>query len=241
MYLKTALYTNLQSVDADQHKGYYFEAQANYKFAENFHACPVALVEFPLLSKNYPIAFVEIENRVTPIAVLGIRKERNVFIDSKQQWLANTYVPTLIRTYPFTIDKQATTLQLSMAANAKQLNKDKLGVRLFEEDGTLGEQMQLALNFLKSFHPELEKTQDFCEHLQASAVLQQNPTQFILPTGEASTINSYLTVDKNKLHALKDSELALLARKGFLEGIYSHLNSLHHFEHLINLTRSSRR
>ena len=47
-----------------------------------------------------PIGFIERGGHYSPVALMGLTKEANVFVGPAGQWLGG-YVPAVLRTYPF--------------------------------------------------------------------------------------------------------------------------------------------
>ena len=73
-------YQKLIMIDKKIHKNVRFMPVKDYNFASGTNSLPLAGVEFPEASKEYPIFFVETpSHEITPIALVGLRDKENPF------------------------------------------------------------------------------------------------------------------------------------------------------------------
>jgi hypothetical protein len=78
----------------------YVTLPKNFKFASKINSVPLAVTEFEMACRSYPIVFSSGET-VAPVSIVGLREEENLFLDEESAWLSNIYVPAYIRKYPF--------------------------------------------------------------------------------------------------------------------------------------------
>ena len=97
--MSTLFYRNPVLLNAGQHAASGLREIRDFSFAREANAIPVNLVEFPLVARHYPIAFVGGDNPY-PAAIVGL-KEGNLFIDGEGAWKPGCYVPAYVRRYPF--------------------------------------------------------------------------------------------------------------------------------------------
>src|SRR3546814_1115256 len=101
--------------------------QAGYAFAADANSVPLVFSEMATACRHFPIVFTE-GQQPSPVAVLGLRGQENLFVDAEGQWRANTYIPAYIRRYPFIFmenaDQSQFTLCVDTAAASVQESSD---------------------------------------------------------------------------------------------------------------------
>jgi len=203
------------------------KSEADYSFAAAANSVMLAAVEFAPACAHYPIAFgARPDGRMTPLAVLGLRDNENLFVDEHGAWLTDCYVPAFVRRYPFvsaeTPDKS---LQVCIDADFEGFSKTE-GTPLFQTDGQPAETLRHALDLVQDYHGECVKTEAFCLRLQELKLLKEVSIGLQQPDGEAYTLGGLHVIDEARLMALKGPQLAELARDGHMAFIYAHIFSL---------------
>uniref|UniRef100_UPI001C6FFE3A SapC family protein n=1 Tax=Rahnella variigena TaxID=574964 RepID=UPI001C6FFE3A len=92
-------YKNPVPLDANRHGNLSLKANFGLSFAAKVNAVPINLIEMPQICHAYPIAFSPDDN-ATPVAILGLRDNENLFLDKDGQWASDLYIPAYIRRYP---------------------------------------------------------------------------------------------------------------------------------------------
>ena len=73
---------------------------SSYAFAAKQTLIPAVVAEFSAAMHDYPIVFAEYGGEMTPLFLLGLAREENLFVDSQGKWRAG-YIPATVRRYPF--------------------------------------------------------------------------------------------------------------------------------------------
>jgi hypothetical protein len=200
---------------------------------------PVNAVEFAPLSLHYPVVFAAGTNPPAAIAVLGLRRDRNLFVDADGAWAADTYIPSYVRRYPFILarndDGSEFTLCLDMASD-KVSNKAE--TPLFE-NGEAAEIARKALEFCMAFQREARESEAMLAKIAEHDLLVQNEGRFTLPSGEVLTVNDFRVVEEERLNALSDEAFLDLRRAGALPVIYCHLLSMRNWPALLRLSAAA--
>jgi len=97
---RPVLYKNPQPLNAERHKGKSLRAVTSYAFAARANSVPMNGNEFPLVMHDYPIVFTP-GDPITPVAVMGMRADQNLFVAPNGAWMEGRYIPAYIRRYPF--------------------------------------------------------------------------------------------------------------------------------------------
>ena len=213
----------------------------DYDFAKDINAVPLMSVEFDLACPEYPIVFTGDSATIMPVALLGVRDNENLFVDSTGTWKGK-YVPAFVRRYPFvfsSVDSQNFTLCIDETYPG--VNRQGRGERLFDADGQRTQYIQSVLNFLQSYQAQHEATRAFCARLFALDILEPMQAQFVLKTGQQMLLSGFLSVNREKLRNLPAEELSKLAQSGELDLIYAMLHSQRNFTPLAERLTSNDR
>src|ERR1700761_6114129 len=75
---------------------------ADFKWLANLPVVEVVVGEFSSTASTYPIFFVEREGGYTPIALMSLTNDQNMFVEPDGRW-SGYYLPAAFRRFPFTI------------------------------------------------------------------------------------------------------------------------------------------
>lgn len=196
----------------------------------------VAGTEFTDACKEYPVVWVAAGKSddgkplVAPIAVFGLKGEQNLCIEG-DAWRVR-YVPAMLRLYPFALARVAAT-EMVVCMDESWVGFGNQGQALFEADGepskfTLDVQKQL-----ENFEQEVERTRLAGVMLVDKGLLRDMRFDATLPDGSKLVVDGFLTIDEDKLAALPEADLLLLARNGLLGLIHAHQISLGNMAKLV--------
>ena len=196
----------------------------------------VAGAEFTDACKEYPVVWVAAGKSddgkplVAPIAVFGLKGEQNLCIDG-DAWRVR-YVPAMLRLYPFALARVAAN-EMVVCMDEGWIGFGNAGQALFDANGepsafTLDVQKQL-----ENFEQEVERTRLAGVMLVDKGLLRDMRFDATLPDGSKLVVDGFLTIDEDKLAALPDADLLLLARNGLLGLIHAHQISLGNMAKLV--------
>lgn len=221
-------------LDREVHRKRRVAASQNFGFARKVNALYLAGVEFAEACKEYAIVFTRAANRkVVPVAMLGLRNRENLFVDDQDHW-AGTYVPALVRRYPFVLAEMADQNMAVCIDEAYAGLGDTEGEALFDAEGNNTPFLQGALDFLHRFQQEYRRTEGFCERLEQAGLLRQMDAKADLVDGRSFTVSGLLVVDEEKLMTLPDATALSMFRSGELHLVSMHLVSLANMSKLVD-------
>src|SRR4051812_33910209 len=94
-------------LDRDRHRRLRVRPSNNFAFARKANSVYLAGIEFNEAMKEYAIVFTRAaNNRMVPVAMLGLRAQENLFVDDEDRW-EGRYVPAFVRRYPFVLAQLA--------------------------------------------------------------------------------------------------------------------------------------
>lgn len=228
-------YTNPQPLDAKRHAGHALKKDFGLGYTANINAVPVNLVELPQICHVCPIAFSPDDN-ATPVAILGLRDNENLFLDKEGRWLENSYIPAYIRRYPFIFSEIPGSDQLSLCVDMnEELIEEDGEQRFFTAEGKPTELSRNALEFCKSYHAAAQATLAFSRELAKSGLLVERAAEINIPGGQKISFSGFRIVDEKKLAELDDKTFLEWRRKGWLPFIYAHLFSAAQWQRLTQL------
>ncbi|HIG42381.1 MAG: SapC family protein [bacterium] len=216
------------------HKNKKIRPEANsFGFASNTNSVILAGVEFTEAAKEYPVVFAQSGESIVPVALLGLRNEENLFINSSGGWAAR-YIPAFIRRYPFVLansEDPATRMVCIDESYAGFNNKE--GEPLFV-DGEPSKVLRHALDFLEEYQRQYMRTEKFVDRLRDNDLLTTLNAKIHMVDGQEFTLTGLLAVDEKRLLQLSDEQALELFKSGELAWVYCHLMSLGNISSLVN-------
>lgn len=231
---RPVLYKNPQALNADRHKGRSLRTMTQYGFAARVNSVPMNGNEFPFVMHDYPIVFTP-EDPITPVVVMGMRSDQNLFVATNGTWAEGRYVPAYIRRYPFIFTELPGQDKLALCVDeASDLLISDDSRPLFV-DGKPSEVVDHALKYCSEFQAHHAATVEFAKALVKHQVLVSNRAEFTIATGERLSIGPFRVIDESKFNQLADETFLDWRRRGWLALVYCHLASLSNFARLAAL------
>lgn len=218
-------YSNPVPLDGKKHIDSGLKKNFGLNFCSHINAVPINMIEMPQISHFYPIAFSPDEN-ATPVALLGVRDNENLFVDGSGQWLEDAYIPAYIRRYPFIFSEIAGTDQLTLCIDMDDKIVDsKSDQKFFDAEGKPSLLSQNALEFCKSYHAAAQQTLGFSKALAKSGLLVERQAEINVGGGKRINFSGFRIVDEQKLAEMPEKDFLEWRKNGWLPFLYAHLFS----------------
>lgn len=221
------IYTNPKIVSSVTHDNVCVSESSSYEFARHVNAAPLTTAEFAIASREFPIVFSRVDESYTPVALLGLRDQENLFLAEDGSWTGR-YVPASLRWYPFVLsqDEKAKTYTLCLDEASDRVNRTGDGDPLFVDDGEASPYLKRMGEFAKVFQRNSDASRVFSGELASLGLLKSGQLRFKLPDGKTGATRGFFSVDQDRLKDL-DAEVVreLLVRDKLLL-INAHLLSL---------------
>lgn len=233
MATQLLIYENVAPLSSVRHAAFSIEPKDNYRYSAKVNAVPLMSAEIPQAAAEYPLAFLQTGEAVTLVAILGLHRERNLYLDPDGHWQAR-YTPAFIRRYPFVFTQAPEDGKLVACIDESYggLNNQGRGQRLFDEHAKPTPYVQEVLKFLADYQLQIQRTESFCRRLQSLGLLDPIQADIALKTGEKLELRGLLAVNRDKLRVLPADRLAELAGSDELELVYLLLYSLRNLAQL---------
>lgn len=228
-------YQSPMPLDGKRHQDISLKRNLNFGFTKTVNAVPVNLIEMPQICHFYPIAFSPDAN-ATPVAVMGLRDNDNLYVDDKGSWEDNTYIPAYIRRYPFIFSEIPGSDQLTLCVdNTPDAIEKSAAQPFFNKDGKPTELSQNALEFCKSYHAAAQQTLAFSRDIAASGILIDREAQINVAGNRRINFSGFRIIDERKFAELDDKTFLDWRKKGWLPFLYAHLFSGAQWQRLTRL------
>jgi len=229
-------YKKVVPLNKEIHSKLYIDAIEGYQHTKETNSIYIAAIEFLQISKEYPIVFATgLDGKIFPVAMLGLQKSENLFVDDKGNWGAD-YIPAYVRRYPFilaTPDEKEPVFTVCIDESYSGFNTAKEGSPLFDKSGEQLEVLNQAVDFLKDYQSHVQLTTFFCENLSKLDILEPMQANIERAGGDKTSLGGFMGVNREKLKALKPTQLAELLKTDQMELIFAHLASLHNIKGLM--------
>jgi SapC protein len=194
--------------------------------------------EFRFAAAHYPVVFSD-DAVAMPIAVLGYREGRNLFVDAQGQWAEGAYVPAYVRRYPFVIGQGAKPdepiLYLDRDSDIVVDMADEAEADALFVDGAPSERVKQALEFCGAFQQQAPLTQAFVDAINKHDLLENKEIRLDLPKGQQQLLTGLRIIDEAKFNALPDEEFLVWRRQGWVAAVYWHWASMDNFRRMVQL------
>ena len=230
---KLLFYKKPVILNREAHKNLKLKPVPSYAYTANTNSVPLAGNEFAQAARQLPILFIkDAGDNPFPIALLGLRKDENLFVDKEGKWDGN-YVPAFIRRYPYVLGDKGLPDDFNVCIDEDFPGfNTKEGDPLFAEDGSETPILKNAVQFLNAYQVESKRTEEFCKELKRLDLLIPQAITVTPKDGQPYKMDGFSLVDEPKLAKLDDAEAGKLLRSGFMGWIYAHLLSTHNVSEL---------
>lgn len=228
-------YKNPVLLDGQKHQKLSLVKDFGLGFTSKTNAVPVNLIEFPQIAHFYPIAFSN-DGQATPVAILGVRNDENLFVNDKGEWQKDNYIPSYIRRYPFILTEvnNGESLSLCVDETSGVTSNDNKNP-LFDKDAKPTQLANNAMEFCKSYHAASQQTLAFSKALVDSGLLVERTAELVVKGDQKVNFSGFAIIDEEKFNKLDDATFNEWRKKGWIGAIYAHLFSGFHWNSITKL------
>lgn len=233
--MQFGIYKDVQLLNNEADRELKIDEINGFDYASNLRDCVITTDEFFEAAKSQPIVFAKNSEsgEFFATALLGLKKEKNLFVKADESWCEGEYIPAFIRRYPFIFVQQGEQLALALDRDHPAVGADE-GQALFDEAGERTEYTEKVLAFMQLYQLANARTQVLIRKLDEMGLLEEATAQ-IRQEGEQFSFTGFMRVNEEKLNALSDEQTLDLVRDGSYKWVVAHLMSLSNFNKLIAL------
>ncbi len=228
-----ALYQRPVLLDPQRHERFSLKEGGGFAFARSTGAILLTIGEFAAAARHYPIVFAG-ESPVVPMAVLGVRTDRNLFVDGHGEWVRGAYIPAYARRYPFIFMESPDKSRLGLCIDEASELVVESDVRPFFRNGQRTELIDRALEFCTAFQRDFDASRPFAEALVTHDLLTPHRADLRTASGEKFAIAGFRVIDETKFNQLPDEVFLEWRRRGWVGLAYCHFLSMGSWSSLLD-------
>jgi hypothetical protein len=226
-------YRKIVAIDKDKHRHLRIGAIKDHRFAAKTNSVPVAVVEFFSAAREYPIVFGGKTGAPVPAVLLGLRSDENLFVGDTGQWDAR-YIPAFVRRYPFVLANTGDDQLVVCVDEGHAAVGAADGQALFTQEGEATPFLDNAINFMRDYQAEAQRTRDFMQRMVELELLTEVSARGELKGGAAYQLGGFSVISESRFRELDKDVVEELFRKGWLSLIDAHLLSLGNLGDLVD-------
>jgi len=230
------MFKKIVPVNQERHANKKIKQVEGFQFASQFHIAYVTVQEFVRAAAIYPLVFIEDKDKdaFRPVALLGLDAGENLFVNAQGKWAAS-YIPAIIRRYPFALTKAAEENRYIVCVDeASELLSDTEGADMFDAQGNPTQVIENVKRYLGELQQMDQVTHEFTRFLVQNNLL--TPLNMRVNTAsQARNITGCYVINEERLNNFSDQKFLEVRQKGYLPAIYAHLISLAQIERLAGL------
>jgi hypothetical protein len=225
---------------------------AGYAFARGATSVPLVAADFKQACKHYPIVFTQ-DDTAWPLALIGLRPDRNLFVDGRGDWEHGAYIPAYVRRYPFIFlelesaappsgpeeraaEPGARELTLGIDAAAESIVPGRDNP--FFEDGQPTQITKNGLAFCAEYKAQYDATAAFSKAVDEADLLIDNRAGRRPDAGDQVAVTGFRTIDETRFSLLPNAEFLHWRERGWLQLAYCHFVSIRNIERLFAKLRA---
>lgn len=195
--------------------------------------CPISLPEIPTAVMALPLAFIEIDGKLTLVAVQSLQVSKNLFSSPDGRWLSH-YVPLVYRTYPFKLARaEDDTVLLCFDEESGLLTEEEGHEPFYNSDSTPAPNVQIVLESLGTAFNASDKLDQIIELVNTHELIK--PWDLKIKKGDdVESFQGISCIDETALEALGNEAFLELREAGALTLVYCQLLSM---QHMLDLAR----
>ena len=215
------------------------QAEKPYSFVSGTNLVPLTVTEFAPAALSFPIVFLG--KPKSPVAVMGLRQDRNLFVNEDGQYQSSAYLPAFVRRYPFVFANDDQNKRMVLCIDRAAPFVAEGGTVPLFENGKASAFTEQAMKFCNDFETERQRSIRFVEMLEELDLFEVKEASFTPrnadgTAGTPQKLAEYHAVSEEKLKNLPAEKLVELRDNGALGQIYAHLVSLLGWDRLVALT-----
>jgi hypothetical protein len=193
--------------------------------------------EFENVQREYPIVFRrDAEGALRPVALLGLARGENLFLDGTGGWRSG-YVPALLQRGPFSIGAPDTAEgepMIRIDLDHPRVSRSE-GMPIFLPQGGNSPYLEHVAGVLRTIYLGHHLLEPMVTAFEGAGLLRPVNLEARVSETDIHVIPDVLTIDRERLAALGADELSSLHRQGFLQCAFLAAASLGNMQRLADL------
>lgn len=200
--------SNYVNVDSPELENKRWLPHKDYQFAKSTLSAEIAASELALCAQDYPVFISQKGDQFTLLALFGMEKGNNAYINKRGNWLAR-YIPVEIRINPFSYRHNSNSeLELVVNAHSRRVVSGTAGEAFVDNGGNLAPKLGKFQHSLQAIAASKVTSHKMCTLLQKHELL--------VPWASTESYRKTTEISE-PLYAVNEPALAKLADDAVLE------------------------
>ncbi len=211
-------------------------------FTQHDTMVPIGISEFPQAIISTAVAFLTINNQLTPVALQSLVAGQNWFVGHEGSWHGE-YLPAIYRCYPFCLAKSENNELVLCVDEESGLITDEQsgeGEFFFDAENNPSATVNAVVNELNKMEQDSAKARAICALLEKYELFEPWPIQLQGDTG-SQNIEGLYRINESKLNTLPAEILMELRDRNALLVVYGQLFSMNNLSRLGKLAAARRK
>lgn len=209
----------------------------NYAFASTDALAALVSKEFAKAALSLPIAFVAAGDDFAPVAVLGLKPGKNLFVSLDGRWLGG-YIPAVFRGYPFLLANAEDGRQILCINDDHGTVSDFEGEAFFDQDAQPTQAVKDILSFLNQVALNRLDTLKIVKVMQKHKLIAPWPIKLKGADQQEQPLEGLFRIDESALNQLSAEAMDEVRSVGALPLIYCQLLSMQHLPMMSKLAQT---
>jgi len=205
------------------------------EFGDGVNQVMALPTELEAAQRDFPIFLrPDAGGRLRPVALLGLARDENLFLDSVSGW-SSAHIPALLQRGPFSIaapDGADGEPMIRVDLAHPRISRSE-GTPIFLPQGGNSRYLEQAMAVLRAIYVGQALLDPMVEAFAAAGLLRPVALELAVGEGEVYAVSDAVTIDRERLAALTGPELAALHGGGFLQSAIFIAASLANVQRLV--------
>lgn len=249
--------SDFHPVSQARHASKRWSRYTNYKFAASDSVAALVAAEFPKACMAFPTGFIRHEEAFSPVAVLGLGAEQNLFVTKDGRWIGG-YIPAVYRSFPFRLmqsaDQQLLCVDeasglvseapddaLAMSMSSSSHDKTSSTELFFGEDKQASDALKPIVDFLTQIERNRQATTTAIQQLDQAGLIV--PWEILVKGdgGKELRLEGLYRIDEAAFNAIPAQTFESLRQSSAIAMAYCQMLSMQHLGLLGQLTQAHTR
>ena len=208
----------------------------NFKFVEREIITDLFNFEFEKAISCVPIFFAESENKIRAVGLMGLEKNKNLFVQEGGMWILPHFIPATIASFPFRALDTEDKKNIIVFKEDSDLIVDRAeGLALFDKKGNETDVLKHYLGLIAKIKQAQQIGDEVGFLLKKLKLLEQFNLKIPRKDGTNIEISGLQKIKLSVFKALDDDKFLELRKTSALDFIYAHFYSLSGIQALMML------
>ncbi len=206
-------------------------------FGDAMNQVMVFPTEFEAVGREFPIILrPDADGRLRPVALLGLARDENLFLDPRLGWQSRT-IPALLQRGPFSVAAPETAdgePMIRIDPAHPRVSRFE-GEHVFLPHGGHSRYLDQVTLLLRAIYVGHHLLEPMVEAFASAGLLKAVALELTVGEGEVYAVSDAVTIDRERMAALNGADLEALHRGGFLQSAMLLAASLGNVQRLVDL------